>query len=877
MTLPLLTTKLCAPVLPADLTPRPLLIQRLEDGRRQSRRLTLVVAPAGFGKTTLLGMWLAAHAHPAVWFALDASDNDPSRWLSYLIRGIQQIHPQIGQTAQQVLRSPQTPPLTELLGQLINELDATSAPLLLALEDYHLITAPAIHALLQFLLDHAPAQLHIIISTRFDPPLALPRLRTRNHVTEIRERDLRFGPDEIATFLQRRGLVASPAGVAALEARTEGWAAGLQLAALAVREQGATSEAFFSDFAGDDRFVVDYLVSEVLQHLPDGLQRFLCQTSILQQFNAALCDALTGRDDSAALLGQLEALNLFLVPLDRQRTWYRYHHLFAEVLRTRLRRDEQTLLHQRASGWYAANGLLDRAVEHALAAGDYAAATQVIGTAVDQALYSGEVQTVLRWLAGFPDAWVRAEAGLAVDRGWAHALSGEQGLAAEYAQIAAERVQSGPVGPGVAGKVFTLLAFLALLERREHQRALDQAVAALAALEPHQRLWRAMALYTLAEAQEQLGPITEAIATLEQARQLSRDMGNLLFGVTVTVALAVALDQHGQRHDAITVCHDQIAACTDPAGRLSPLAGMLCSQLGTLYYEGGQLDLAQEWLERGLALSEQTGLSGYVLFAAAHLAPLRHAHGRASEAAALLERSHQLVLQTRFADRTWPVAVLARLDLLQGDLAAAVRWAAASGLSTDDPVNPILIEQQLVFCRVLLAQGRLAEVRRLLARLERHARERALHRWLISIHNLQALEADRAGDPVLARACAQRALAIAAPEGYLRLFVDEDARLVALLPSGAAGSAALVARIRAEAGAPAQPSLAPPAPVEPISAREREVLALIAAGLSNPEIARELVISVGTVKRHINHLYGKLGVSSRTQAVAKARLLHLLG
>ena len=875
MSLPLLTTKLCAPLSPADLTPRPLLIQHLEEGRRRGRRLSLVAAPAGFGKTTLLSMWTAAHALPTVWIALDASDNDPSRWLSYLIHGIQQVDPRVGQTALHLLRVPQTPH-TELLGHLINELSA-SAPFVLVLEDYHLITSAAVHALLQFLLDHAPALLHIAISTRFDPPLALPRLRTRGQVTEIRERDLRFDSAEIAAFLQGRGLAVSASGAAALEARTEGWAAGLQLAALAAREQGADAEAFFSAFAGDDRFVVDYLVSEVLQHLPDDLQRFLRQTAILQQFDAALCDALTGRDDSAALLGQLEALNLFLVPLDRQRTWYRYHHLFAEVLRTGLRRDELPPLHRRASRWYADRGLVDRAVEHALAAGDYAAAAQVLGRAVDPALHSGEIQTVLRWLDGFPDAWVRADAGLAVAKGWAHALSGDQGRAAEYAQSAAERVEAGLAEPGAAGKTHALLAFLALLERRDYPRALDHAAAALEALAADQRLWRAMALYTLAEAQEQLGPVTEAIATLEQAQQLGRGLDNMLFSATVTVALAAALDQHGRRRDAVAACHDLIARCTDAAGLVSPLAGMVCSQLGMLYYEGGQLDHAQEWLSRGLELSEQIGLSGYVLFAAAHLAPLLHARGQTGEAAALLQRAHRLVVQTRFADRAWTLALAARLDLLQGDLAAAARWAASAGLSADDPVSPVQIEQQLVYGRVLLAQGRLAEARRLLARLERLAQERALHRWLISIHNLQALAAERAGDPALGRAQVIRALAIAAPEGYLRLFVDEDARLIALLPSGPADVSGLAARIRAAAGAPASAVAAPSAPVEPISAREQEVLALIAAGLSNPEIARELVISVGTVKRHINHIYGKLGVSSRTQAVAKARMLHLLG
>ncbi|HEU4326749.1 MAG TPA: LuxR C-terminal-related transcriptional regulator [Roseiflexaceae bacterium] len=875
MSLPLLTTKLCVPILPPDLTPRPLLVQRLEEGRRQGRRLTLVAAPAGFGKTTLLGMWQAAYAHPTVWIGLDASDNDPSRWLSYLISGIQQIHPQIGQTARQLLRAPQMPP-AELLGHLINELSAAD-PLLLVLEDYHLITAPAVHALLQLLLDHGPAQLHIVISTRFDPPLALPRLRTRSQVTEIRERDLRFGAGEIVAFLGRRGLAVSDAGAAALEARTEGWAAGLQLAALAVREQAADTEAFLGAFTGNDRLVVDYLVSEVVQHLPDDVQRFLRQTALLRQFNAALCDALTGRDDSAALLGQLEALNLFLVPLDRQRSWYRYHHLFADALRTRLRPEELPELHRRASRWYAAHSLTDPAVEHALAAGDQRSAAELIGVAADQALHSGEIQTVLRWLAGFPDEVVRAEPALAAAKGWACALSGDPGQAAEYAQAAAERLRSGAPRPEVAGKVQTLLAFLAVLERRNYARVLDHAAAALESLAADQRPWRAMALYSLAEAQEQCGPITETIATLEQARLLGRDLGNMLFSVAVTVALAVALNQHGRRRDAIAVCHDQIARSTDAVGRLSPLAGMVCSQLGTLYYEGGELDQAGEWLGRGLALAEEIGLSGYVLFAAAHQAPLLHAHGRAAEAAALLQRAHRLVVQTGFADSTWPLAVAARLDLLGGDLAAAARWAAGSGLSADDQAIPAQIEQQLVFCRVLLAQGRPAEARRLLARLEQHTRERGLQRWLLSAHNLQALAAERAGDQALARACVLRALAIAAPEGYLRLFVDEDARLIALLPSGTAGAPELVARIRAQAGAPSPAAPDAPVLVEPISAREREVLALIAAGLSNPEIAKELVISLGTVKRHINHLYGKLGVNSRTQAVAKARLLHLLG
>jgi LuxR family maltose regulon positive regulatory protein len=900
MVAPLLQTKLYMPPLPPGLVPRPRLIERLNvalgPGQGFRRKLTLVSAPAGFGKTTLIGEWLGLLDRPATWFSLDEGDNDPAQFLNYLIAALQRVDEGIGQAARQVLQSPQQPPLQSLVIPLINDVVAREMPLVLVLDDYHLITSAAVHQVVQFLLERQPPLMHVVIGTREDPPLPLPQLRARGQVTEVRGRDLRFTLPEAAAFLtQTMGLPLSSEAVQALEARTEGWIAGLQLAAMALQEEQEDVEAFVAAFTGDDRYVMDYLVTEVLRRQPEELRAFLRQTAILDRLTAPLCDALTGREDSQAILEQLEGTNLFVIPLDHRREWYRYHNLFAEFLRTRLDPAEQRELHRRAARWYedtsAAPGtipdpaFLGQAIHHALACaaagGEMDDAERLIRLAAEEALHRGGVVTLRGWLDALPDEHVRADPELATYKGWVVALSGDMALSEVYSGAAEALLRQGGPQDGVQemqrARLLVLRSVVALLGRQDYEAAIDLASRALRTLQEDQPHWRIIALWAMAESLERTHAITEAIEVYREAQRTGRALNNQLFAVVVEMSLAKALNDHGERREAVAVCEEAIARYTDEIGGPSPVTSLIFRQLATLYYEANELARARTYYEKGAALGEHLGLEHDPSLSHGLSAPTLYAQGEAAGALEALRQARQAVAEMGYVEEDWFTAWEATIHLRQGDLAFALRWVEASGLSVDDAPQLLHIEQHVAYARILLAQGRLPDARCWLAKLERYAVERGLYRWLITVYVQQALAAQRSGDHTAAVECLARAVQIAAPEEYARAFLDEDEQVMALLPGVRHVAPAFVDRLLAglaalepRAGAAAQPL------VEPLSEREREVLGLIAGGLSNREIASQLYITVGTVKRHINNIYGKLDVHSRTQAVARGRELELL-
>jgi LuxR family maltose regulon positive regulatory protein len=768
------------------------------------------------------------------------------------------------------------------LTALINDITASATALTLVLDDYHLISSPVVHQMLQFLLEHLPPHMHVVVGTREDPPLPLPLWRARGQVTEIRERDLRFNAAETAAFLrQTMSLPLPPEAVQALEARTEGWITGLQLAALALQEGQDEAQAFIAAVAGDNRYIIDYLIAEVLQRQPPARRDFLRQTAILERMTAGLCDALTGETNSQATLDQLEEANLFLVPLDHRREWYRYHRLFAEFLRTRLTPEEQSALHQRAMRWHEEQGLLEQAIQHALAlaelTGELQQAERLIRLAAEDMIHSGGMLTLRGWLEALPDERVRASVELAIYKGWVLALTGDMTLAQDYVAAAEARLSQLDAPPAAWGKLVLLRSWITLLGQRDHAAAAELAAEALEMLAEDQPHWRVIALWMMAEALERTRNIAQAIMLFRQAGQIGRALGNQVFAAVVDMTLATALNNHGQRQQAVTVCQEAIERHSDATGRASPLAGLIFSRLGTLYYEANQLDLACQCHERSLALSEKLALRDYVMFSHSFAVPTLYAQGRVTEALEALEKSQQLTTQTGFSDVDWYLALQANFYLKQGDLTFALHWAETAGLSPQDEPDYMRIEQQIIYARVLLAQGRLAEAQSWLARLGNFAQERGLYRWRMTALVLQALAAERQGDRPAALEFLSQALQLAAPEFYLRVFLDEDELLFTLLPHARHVAPTFVDHLLAGAKSPAPKlALAPQALVEPLSQRELEVLDLIIAGLANREIAQKLFIAVGTVKRHINNIYGKLEVRSRTQAVARARALRLL-
>ncbi len=881
----LLTTKLYIPAPRVNRVARPRLLQRLDDGVQQGRCLTLIAAPAGFGKTTLVANWVCTLAHEIAWISLDENDNDLVQFLSYLIAALQSIDRRIGAGVCSLLQSPRLPPISSLLTPLINDLTASAAPLLLVLDDYHLIDAEEIHHLVQFLLAHQPPTLHIVISTREDPPLSLHQLRARGQISELHARDLRFTAEEAGTFLdQTMHLHLQPAAIAALENRTEGWVAGLQLAALALQESAQDAQDFAEAFRGDMHYVLEYLVAEVLQRQPPDLRDFVRRTAMVERVNASLCAALTGREDSQTVLEQLAGANIFLSPLDTQREWYEYHRLFAEALRATLTAEERQNLHRMAAQWYAAQGMEQQAISHALASGDVDTAEILIGQAVERTFLSGGMATTRAWLKALPEARIRANGELATYQGWILALAGDLQAAAEYAQIAEEhfrrQMQSASVDSLPApvalnlSKALTLRSFIAL-SRHEYSEVSQLATEALRLQAGHSH-WRAFALWSLAESYERTYNLTAAIDTFREAWEMGRSLGDTFAIAMVEISLVLALNTCGQRLEALDFCRQAIAGHTDAAGNVSPVAGLLFVRLGSLYYESNQLDLAYGCYQKSLASAGQLALDDDdLIFIRGIAAPTLYLCGEKEAALEALRTAYRLAQQTGYTDADWFIACEINLRLQQGDLGFALRWLAKAKLTPDDALEPVHMERHLVYARLLLAQGCLPEARRWLTRLESFSESHRLYRWLITIHILQAVTADRLGDVRAAREYLSQALQRAASQEYARAFLDEAAALPLLSGVRHVAPRFVELILQADGQTAAVPTVTLGL-LEPLSERELEVLHLLAGGLANREIAGRLFIAVGTVKRHINNLFGKLDVHSRTQAIARAHELKLL-
>ncbi|MBN1810960.1 MAG: winged helix-turn-helix transcriptional regulator [Anaerolineae bacterium] len=875
---PLLTTKLFIPPPHPNLVERPRLIERLDDGLRQSRKLTLVAAPAGFGKTTLVTEWVVGSVREVAWVSLDEGDNDPVQFLTYLIAALRQVDGSIGQTVRQLLQSPQLPPMSGLVTPLINDVIAAGTPLTLVLDDYHFLSSPAVHEAVGFLLEHQPPIMHTVISTREDLPdsILLPRLRARGQVTEVRERDLRFTAEEVAAFNQAMDLNLPAMAVKALEARTEGWIAGLQLAALALREGQEDAEAFIAAFTGDDRHVIDYLTAEVLQRQPETTRDFLRQTAILDRLTVPLCNAVTGIDNSREILDRLEVANL-LIPLDNRREWYRYHRLFAEAVRTTLTPQEEKRLHQKAMRWYEAQGLVSQAVGHALISGDLDNAERLILLAAEEIMQGGNILTVRRWLDALPDERVRADGNLAIYKGWTMVITGDLALAGSYADAAEARFRQVEAPDEDWGKLLVFRGLIAVLVERDYEKGIETATQALRLLGGRRSHWHIIALWIVAESLERTQNIARAIDTLREAQQAGVVLGEHVFVIVIKAALAKALNDHGQRRKALKVCQEAIDRHTDGGRRSSLLIGHLFTWMGMLAYEANQLEQAREYHEKAIALNEQLGLEYDLTSSRGLAAPTLYALGEVDAALKALRETYQNALQVSYADPNWFLAWETHMRLRQGDLPFALRWVEQTGMSPDDEPEALDIGSHLVYGRLLLAQGQLTQARRWLDRLALFAEENGLYRWLIGVRIQQALVAARLGDRSAARDYLTQAVEAAAPENYLRAFLDEDAQVLTLLRDVRHASPAFVDKLlnyAREAGLEQEAAHQPL--VEPLSEREQEVLRLIAAGLSNREIAERLFIAVGTVKRHVNNIYGKLGVHSRTQAVAQAQEFGLI-
>ena len=941
MATPLLTTKLYIPPVRPELVSRPRLIERLNVGLlRQSgrfaRKLTLISAPAGFGKTTLLSEWAGCCGQPVAWLSLDKGDSDPARFWAYFIAALQIVQANIGQPALTMLQSPTfakantvagaTPPLPieMLLTGLINEIAEIADPFSLVLDDYHLLVeAQPIHDALAFLLDHLPPQMHLVIATRADPPLPITRLRGRGQVAELRLADLRFTPDEAAEFLnQVMGLELSADDVTVLASRTEGWVSGLQMAAVSMQGREDTA-SFIQTFTGSDRHILDYLVEEVLQRQPGHIQTFLLQTAILDRLTAPLCSAVIGdwildideetqspipniqylisNLQSQTILEYLESSNLFIVPLDDCRECYRYHRLFADLLRHRLRQRHPDLvptLHRRASGWHEENSLMTEAIDHALSAEDFERAADLVEQVAEATLMRSEVATFLNWVELLPDELVRARPTLCVFHAWALLW---RGLPLDDVESRLQNV--GEDTDFTPGKVAALRGFMAIFQG-QLARATELCRQALEQLPEDDVFLRSMATWILSISELVDGDLRASSRALDEVVRMSQKAGNVMIAVPAVCQLAKLRVRQGQLQEGQAIYQRALELGTHESGRRggglpAPIASEALIGLGKLSYEWNDLDSAARYLEESIELSRQwsevAALDAYI-----PLAHVRQAQGNIDGVRDAIQKAQQMALKTDAleVDDLFVALVQARLWVTQGNLEAAMRWAQERGLDkrsdspnleeSDDGLashatfsSRLRKYEHLVLARLWLAQDRPEEALALLEPLLPKMKRQGRTDLLIEIQTLRALAYQAKGDIEQAMSALYPALSLAEPGGYVRIFVDEGQPMARLLYAATERGIApqyagrLLATFPVSEVTPPSPAL-PVELIEPLTERELEVLQLIAEGLSNKEIAHQLVLSLPTVKWHTSNIYGKLAVSNRTQAVAKARALGIL-
>jgi LuxR family maltose regulon positive regulatory protein len=900
---PLVATKLRPSRIPRDLIARPRLLERLEWD--PERRLTLVSAPAGFGKTTLLGEWVGGRARggrPVAWVSLDERDNDPVRFLSYLVAALKTTGGEaFGEGALAALRSAEPPRMEAVLGTLVNELADLPGETTVVLDDYHVIDSEGVHRIVSFLLERLPEAAHIVIASRVDPPLPLARLRARGQMAELHAPDLRFTPEEASAFVgDAMGLDLSAEDVSALEGITEGWVAALRLAALSMKGRGDVS-GFVGSFSGGHRDVFDFLAEEVLERQTEPVQSFLLETSVLDNLSGPLCDAVTGRDDGQRMLDRLERGNLLVVPLDDERRWYRYHHLFADFLRSRLERQRpgrSATLHRRASEWCEENALVVEAVGHALRAEDHDRAARLMERGIDQTWYRGELVTLLGWLRTLPEEAMRRRPLLMV---WYAAvlmlegrLDGIEALLCEAEGVAGrsgEGDEEAPPGTGDPQHVLATAAAVRSLHAGfsgDPTGAVEHARRALSLLPEDNLNPRPFAALCLAEAYRAADEPEAATAAFAETARLGRAAGHDYIALAAMGTLAHLRMAQGRLREADVLLRQALEFAVERGAELLPAVGRVRIGLGELLYERDELEAAERELALGTELAERAGELGVLVRGRVALSRAKRARGDAGTARDLAQEAERLARGSGSPEAVVGAALWrARLDI-------TMAWPGAGSpdpefVSGARELSRTAREaERLHRARLLIARGNHVGALKLLDR-PHETPEGANWRRQLEALTLRGLALWANNEKTQAIDVAGQALALGEPEGYVRTFVDEGPAMTALLSEvlstrqrGASAPADAVAthylrRLLAALERDASGAASPPEGLlEPLTERELEVLQLVAAGKTNRQVATDLFVSVGTIKTHVNNVYRKLDAHSRTQAVSRARELGLL-
>ena len=907
MAIPIPVTKFYIPPLHPGFVNRSRLLLRLNEGLSLGKKLTLISAPAGFGKSSLVSDWIRHCRQPAAWVSLDEGDQDPLRFLTYCCASIKKTSTKIGNDAWSMLQSPQPPAIETIQATLINEISTAPEDFILVLDDYHLVASKAVDEVLAFLLEYLPSQMHIVITTREDPALPIAQLRARDQLTEIHTSDLRFSRSEVKEFLnQTMHLRLSAEEISILETRTEGWVSGLQLAALSMRGQEKVHE-FIQTFAGDHRYILDYLGEEILQRQPVDVRNFLLQTSILERLHASLCDAVTCQSGSSARLENLLRDNLFIVPLDDNRHWYRYHHLFGDVLRAHLISEQPNQipdLHNRASQWYEENNLTSDAVRHALAAQNLKRAADLIERAVPEMRRTRQEALLLGWLHALPGDLFQNRPVLNIHRVWTLLATGKlEGIEKQLKDI--EHWLEKPLSRQkemiiVDQAEFHRLPELIAMYRAAYSMGLGKindtlkyAQQALDLIDPDDPLGQGAALSLLGLASWTGGDLTGAelsynqgIVELQQADHLSDAIGCAL-------ALADIQMMQGRLHKAMNTYKYGLQLAGEQKAFFLRGAADMYVGMSELYYERNDLVAAKQYLMKGEELGEFAGLPQNRYRWRVAMANIHQAQGNFDDALKLLDAAEQLYIGD-FSPNVFPIpARRARVWIKLGKLDEAMSWARESGLSVEDEPKYLQEFSQITLARIVIAQSgkhhaetSLPKVILLLERLLQAAERGGRNRSVLEVLILLSIAHQMTGDPTAAIVSLEHALTLAESEGFVRIFLDEGLRMKMLLRefikygNGTDYADKLLLAFEVEKyldeETPADTSTTLSPLIEPLSQRELDILRLFKTDLSGPEIAEELVIALSTVRTHTKNIYNKLNVKNRRAAVRQAIALGLI-
>ncbi len=888
MTDPLIRTKLCLPFTRQELVPRCQLQERIAQGLQGP--LTLVIAPAGFGKTTLVASCFTDSGFPIAWLSLDKDDNRDGRFLNYLIAALQQADPTIGSEAAQLLTASRQLPPELVLTSLINELDEGTQEIALVLDDYHVINSQSAHTAVTFLLEHCPQTLHLVIMSRSDPPLPLTRLRARGQLTELRAADLSFTEAEAAQFLNDvMGLHLGAPSIARLAERTEGWIAGLQMAALSMRDHKDTHR-FIESFSGTNRHILDYLLEEVLARETEEIQTFLLQTAILTRLTGPLCDAVTGGSDSQKMLERLEKSSLFVMPLDDERRWYRYHHLFADLLQARLHQsgpERVAQLFSRAAAWCALNGQIAEAISYALAAKDFDQAAGLIAQQWGQATSEGEIETVWSWLKALPENTIKNSAPLSLAYCWLLWFRGEIETIATHLMVA-EHIMSklNVPEPELSAQLAALRAFVARYQG-EFETAIACGKQALTLLPEDlppsiNAQLRSMVFLAMATAYDGAGDLEQAVGAYTETIRWSR-VGTSAAGVTgITYRLVGALRLLGRLREANEACREALAFIEAKGMTRLPAAGILHLALSEVLVEQNDLAAAETHLAQGIELGKWSGRLDAAKNAVHAQARLKLAFDDVDGALTAVQEAITALSQPPSPlAKAELLALKAKVLLRQGATTEAAQCAKEAVYLAGNDQGQTGQMTALAACRVQLAQSKPEEAITRLTQSIVTAEENGRLGLALELYILRSLALARHGNRQKAAADLEGALILAAPEGYVRIFLDEGQPMQMLLAQWLAQANRghlrdYASHLLSQFETFSEKDGLTGDPVEPLSPRELEVLQIMAVGKTNKQIAQQLVVAKGTVKAHTANIYRKLDVANRTEAVARARELGLL-